>query len=501
MKLKHKFLIILFFSMIYICVKRNSSIFAMSQSDAGKYIAEFSVNFFENYADQTVYSYDDNQRTLAYRGIKTSGKTSAPYYKSFSDKYAFDCVGWVSFAIHQSLGIGSNSTMTFFGQPRGYGQVGAFFNGFKAIKGNPNSWTKLSNEEIHQTLQPGDLLLSTYQHILIYVGDDQVVHCTGGGPGASYGGNKGYGIVRNKLSELNYQFACIGRITESTAASINESSATTLFNGSQRITYNWLNWGDESASNKTKSTGKGWIVDPDDKLELFKHILFTEKYNFNYINWKRYGHDFGNSGSSRTNTSSSATPANSNGLNTSSSGGDNKNEEVNTQEGYRGTFTDSKNRTYKEYKQGYEPWKSVKYGGGDIWGKGCGPVSLAIIANGYGINETAATIAEYMVGNTSAEKLKDALINFLHLSATVHLGKNKEKLKENLLAGRPVVLSVENSPTNMFTNNSHIMAGLSINDKDEVWVSNPNSGKANGWIDIDTVVKHLSYIITIDSDK
>lgn len=34
------------------------------------------------------------------------------------------------------------------------------------------------------------------------------------------------------------------------------------------------------------------IVDPDDKLPIYKHILLTEKYNFNKINWKIYGHEY-----------------------------------------------------------------------------------------------------------------------------------------------------------------------------------------------------------------
>ena len=502
MKLRQKILIMLFFSLVCICL--NDNIFAMSQSDAGKYIAEFSVNFFENYAEQTVYSYDDNQRTLAYKGIKTSGITSAPYYKSFSDKYAFDCVGWVSFVIHQSLGLGSNSTMTFFGQPRGYGQVGAFFNGFKAIKGNPNSWSQLSTEELYQTLQPGDLLLSTYQHILIYVGDDQVIHCTGGGPGKSYGGNKGYGIVRNKLSEMGYKFACIGRITENTAASVNQSSATTIFNGSQGITYGWLNWGDQSTSNETKVTGKGWIVDPNDKLEFFKHILFTEKYNFNYIQWVTYGHgvkDFGTSPNNISSSQSSASSVASNGLNTSSSGRDNKNEVVNDQEGYKGTFTDSKNRTYKEYKQEYGPYANQTYSSGTMATAGCGPTSVAIIASAYGINKTPGDIANYMVGPTDQNKIKDAITNELGLTCSIYESTIKEKLEECLKAGRPAIISTLNTPTDTFTKGDHICAALSITDDNKIWVSNPNPARGNGWYDLDFVVKHLKYIVTVDSDK
>lgn len=34
------------------------------------------------------------------------------------------------------------------------------------------------------------------------------------------------------------------------------------------------------------------ILDENDKVELYKHILFTEKYNFNKIKWKTYGHGY-----------------------------------------------------------------------------------------------------------------------------------------------------------------------------------------------------------------
>ena len=510
MRLKNKMIISFIFGIICISFFRINSVQAMSQEEAGKYISEFSINFFNNYADQTIYSYNDNQRGAAYKGMKTSGITASYSPTRYTDKYAMDCVGWVNFVIHQSLGLGSNSSMTFFGQPHGYGQIGAFFNGFTAIEGNPNSWEQISNSRLYQIIRPGDLLLATCQHILIYVGNGEVIHCTGGGPGISYGGNKGYGIVRNSLDELGYGIACIGRITESTAASINPSAVTTIFNGKGGLTYFWEGVGDLS-DGATTSTGTGWIVDPDDKLELFKHILFTEKYNFNRITWERYGHDTGNFGispgdnpsstSNTVGTNSSSTQVSSNGLNTPSNPPDNTSAEKNETEGYRGTFTDSKNRTYKEYKQGYEPWKNVAYWGSNIWGKGCGPTALAIIASGYGINQTPETVANYMVGNTGAEKLSDALTNCLHLTNTVSYSNYSNKIKECLSAGRPVVVSVGHSPTNMFTNSSHILAVLSINEQNEVWVSNANSGKTNGWVSLDTLVSHVNYIITIDSDK
>ena len=201
MKLRYKILFSIIFCSFFTLLCSNNKILAMSQEEAGKYIASFAINFFENYADQTVYSWDDAQRGKAYQGIKTSGVSAGYSSQYFTDKYAMDCVGWVSFVIHQSLGLGSDS-LTFFGQPHGYGQFGAFYNGFSAVSGNPNSWNALSEFEVDRTLQPGDLILATTQHILIYVGNNEVIHCTGGGPGRSHGGNLGYGIVRNTLDEL-----------------------------------------------------------------------------------------------------------------------------------------------------------------------------------------------------------------------------------------------------------------------------------------------------------
>lgn len=32
------------------------------------------------------------------------------------------------------------------------------------------------------------------------------------------------------------------------------------------------------------------VVNPSDKIELYKHLLLTEKYNFNFVKWKEFGH-------------------------------------------------------------------------------------------------------------------------------------------------------------------------------------------------------------------
>ncbi len=103
-----------------------------------------------------------------------------------------------------------------------------------------------------------------------------------------------------------------------------------------------------------------------------------------------------------------------------------------------------------------------------------------------------------MGGNTGSGTLSNALTNYLHLDNTVYTSDIKNKLRDNLRAGRPVVVSTSNK---LFTNGSHIIGAITINDNDEVWISNPNSGTKNGFVPIDDVVKGCNYIITIDQDS
>ena len=636
---KIKFVISVFIVSCFVYFILPSDMSAMSAEDAGKYIAQFSLNFADAHGKDTYYTVKNYQddinspRAYAYRGKKytMSSKVASGEY------FWLDCVGWVSMAIHQSLGIGSVDTFTYWAVPTQYPRI------------NQSGFQLLDYSE--SILKPGDILCNSH-HVMVYCGDGKIVHCDGSGP-------NGTGVHTQDLKSY-YDYGAITkivRITDEIASKIDSSNATTIFDGVGALDDRWE---DATGDSGTTSTGKGWIVDPDDKLELFKHILFTEKYNFYKINWERYGHgvesyqatssssssssnsnsssddilklvqkavdmakkdnvaygsdgrqfasteeeldamtktdcsgfiwslfkvylnidigqssdsmkskaeskhsengwtaeihtigdgelkpgdilyrdghvglyvgdkgeknhvDHGGQGSSQpgpnntnyenkgtpythyiryTNPNATVSNVPSNGLNTPSNPPDNKSAPKNETEGYRGTFTDSKNRTYKEYKQGYAPWKSVPYWGGNIHGLGCGPTALAIVASGYGINQTPETIAKYMVGNTGFDTLSRALTNCVHLTNTVYHSNFSNKLRENLNSGRPVIVSVGHSPTNMFTDKSHIMAALAINDNSEVWISNPNSGKACGWISLDTVVSHLTYIITIDSDK
>ncbi len=192
----------------------------------------------------------------------------------------------------------------------------------------------------------------------------------------------------------------------------------------------------------------------------------------------------------------------SNGDSNPSNPPDNTSAEENRDEGYKGTFTASTGKTYKEYKQSLGPWKNLSYSQGTISNSGCGPTSVGIIVNGYGGQANVGEIAQFMKGPTDGNNIKKALKNFANLDSTVYSsGSNfAEIIKNNLTQGKPVIVSVSGTPTTTFTKNGHIMAVLDINSNNQVWVSNPNRATKNGWVDLDFLVKHMKskYMIAIN---
>ena len=82
MKLKFRILLAFVLISLSIVIFKFESVQALTQEEAGQYIAEFSINYHKDYADQTTYSYNFAQRAAATRGEKTSGMAGAPtpYY-------------------------------------------------------------------------------------------------------------------------------------------------------------------------------------------------------------------------------------------------------------------------------------------------------------------------------------------------------------------------------------------------------------------------------------
>ena len=208
-------LLFIFLIFINICVGINITYASnKSKEEIGNYIAEFAINFAKKHSSETIYSWNSNHRAKAYNGQKTSGTSEGGKNSGtkFSNKYAIDCVGWVSMAIHQSTGLDCQAASSGSGGFVTPQSLCANSNGyFEIVSGSP---------------KPGDILIGpNTPHVMIYVGNNEIVHTWG---------NAGGGTV-NKTSTSVTPYTKIARITNKGVKAIKDSKLTTVFKGQGSI--------------------------------------------------------------------------------------------------------------------------------------------------------------------------------------------------------------------------------------------------------------------------
>lgn len=204
--------------------------YAVTVEEAGQALASYAYNFYKkgesgSGAALTKYvceadicnmdTVGTSARSLSYRGTSQNGV------------YGMDCVGWISFAVHNCLKLGSDTAFTFFVTPQNGGS-----NGFVSVSDGK--------------LQPGDMLTNSNPHVYMYVGkidgEDTIVHCVGyGGPGGPKNvTNSGWGVTCEYLSQYEGKNTARKghyRISESTANGIDKSQIDTageLLKGSSK---------------------------------------------------------------------------------------------------------------------------------------------------------------------------------------------------------------------------------------------------------------------------
>ena len=178
---------------------------------------------------------------------------------------------------------------------------------------------------------------------------------------------------------------------------------------------------------------------------------------------------------------------------------------VEGKDGYDTTFTTIDGKVYKEYKQvGNASYKNNEYWGGTFEENGCGLAAIATLLSGYGYDYTPEDLrkiyvkfdGEHLEGNQMSEELKNRFnidnTDFLYAS----LYFEKDYVMEQLNKNKPILICVWNNPDSTWTTSSHYMLLLATDNRNKVYVSNPNGLygkiKMSGWYDTEDILPYIA---------
>lgn len=190
---------------------------AVDVATAGQALASYAYNFYkkgESGEGAALTKYVCEAGVVSMTNAGTAARCLSYLGRPQNGYYGMDCVGWISFAVHNCLKIGSDSAFEYFVWPE--------------------SCTSTYFERVNDTLQPGDVLMNSH-HVYMYIGKidgkDTIVHCTGwGGPGGPAAtASNGWGVKCEYLEDYERGNVRTGqcRITQSCAAGIDSSQIST----------------------------------------------------------------------------------------------------------------------------------------------------------------------------------------------------------------------------------------------------------------------------------
>lgn len=178
-------------------------------------------------------------------------------------------------------------------------------------------------------------------------------------------------------------------------------------------------------------------------------------------------------------------------------------------DGYTTTFSISNTeypKTYIEYKQNLGSWAENDYWGGTMTENGCGITAISIIASGYGSSYTPEDLREKYYPHLDSTEIQHS-INSLGIECTEFYFDssrlNTKYISDWLRTGRPVLVCLDSENENIWTEASHYMVFLDINENGEFYISNPNgldgTVEASGWFDPSEVLPHVAKALFIES--
>ena len=134
--------------------------------------------------------------------------------------------------------------------------------------------------------------------------------------------------------------------------------------------------------------------------------------------------------------------------------------------------------------------------------------ALAIILSGYNKQYTPEDLRQKYYPKLEYNSLSKELSNTFDIKNTdfyydkAHF--SQQKLQEHLQTNRPILICVWYKPhANRWTTASHYMVLLAADDKDMVYVSNPNGGKndnkSSGWYKFKEITPYIAKALYIKS--
>lgn len=89
-KIKKIYIFIVIVISVLLLLEKTSQ--AMTQEEAGNYIANYTLNYYEKHGEETAYTTNNQARIAWYNGQKVNGK------------YSGDCVAFITIMLHNSTG-------------------------------------------------------------------------------------------------------------------------------------------------------------------------------------------------------------------------------------------------------------------------------------------------------------------------------------------------------------------------------------------------------------
>lgn len=273
---------------------------AVTVEDVGSAIASTAIDFCNRYASESIYDwgvqggyYNETigsvvsefwGREQAYENKKTSGLANSSSYTNvpYTNKYAMDCVGFVSMIMHCATGLGGNS-FTYFAQPTRYGS------------GNGLVWeTTEYMENVTGTPKPGDIICWN-GHVAIAVSSTEVIDCIAAGvarrPISFYDYMGSYKIVRVKesaanLTNLRYAWYDKAGDATSSGGNVSDDSIEYVINkhsygDAEKFYYNGM----PKSGNYLGRDNSSWLIDFLADVADWLVGIITLGYKIQIVGW------------------------------------------------------------------------------------------------------------------------------------------------------------------------------------------------------------------------